>query len=124
MIAQEVGKVLPEVVKTGDQGDKSVAYTELVLVLIEALKQQQTTMEQQQTTLREQQMAMAEQQTTLKQQQTANQQQQTAIKEQQETMSELRERLAAVEQQSGLLKVSTSAGAKQRTPAIPGPSGL
>ena len=38
MIAQEVEKVLPELVKEGPDGMKSVAYQNLVAVLIEAVK--------------------------------------------------------------------------------------
>jgi hypothetical protein len=42
VIAQEVEQVLPEVVQEGPQGDKAVAYTELVPVLIEAVKELKT----------------------------------------------------------------------------------
>ena len=42
VIAQEVEKVLPEVVWTGDDGYKSVAYGNMVGLLIEAIKEQQT----------------------------------------------------------------------------------
>lgn len=42
VIAQEVQKVLPEVVSTDEQGFKSVAYGNLVGLLIEAIKEQQT----------------------------------------------------------------------------------
>jgi hypothetical protein len=41
VIAQEIEKVLPEVVNTSSQGDKAVAYTEIIPVLIEAIKEQQ-----------------------------------------------------------------------------------
>jgi hypothetical protein len=41
VIAQEVERVLPEVVMEGPDGEKAVSYTELVPVLIEAIKQQQ-----------------------------------------------------------------------------------
>jgi hypothetical protein len=41
VIAQEVERVLPEVVMEGPGGEKAVSYTELVPVLIEAVKQQQ-----------------------------------------------------------------------------------
>jgi hypothetical protein len=46
VIAQEVEKILPEVVNTGSDGTKSVAYTELIPVLIEAIKEQQKEIEQ------------------------------------------------------------------------------
>lgn len=39
LIAQEVEKVIPEVVTTGDDGMKGVAYSQLVGVLIEAVKE-------------------------------------------------------------------------------------
>jgi len=41
VIAQEIEKVLPEVVNTAPDGTKAVAYTELIPVLIEAIKEQQ-----------------------------------------------------------------------------------
>ena len=41
VIAQEVEAVLPELVHTDDKGMKSVAYTELIPVLLEAIKEQQ-----------------------------------------------------------------------------------
>ena len=39
MIAQDVEKVLPELVKTDSEGYKSVAYQNVVAVLIEAIKE-------------------------------------------------------------------------------------
>jgi hypothetical protein len=53
VVAQEVEKVLPEIVTTGKNGRKKVAYMELVPVLIEAMKEQQKTVEQQQKTISE-----------------------------------------------------------------------
>lgn len=47
VIAQEIEKVLPEVVNTSADGEKAVAYTELVPVLIEAMKEQQKVIEKQ-----------------------------------------------------------------------------
>lgn len=41
VIAQEIEKVLPEVVNTAPDGSKAVAYTEIIPVLIEAIKEQQ-----------------------------------------------------------------------------------
>jgi uncharacterized protein YlzI (FlbEa/FlbD family) len=41
VIAQEIEKILPEVVNTDAKGEKSVAYTEIIPVLIEAIKEQQ-----------------------------------------------------------------------------------
>ncbi|MBN2792047.1 MAG: tail fiber domain-containing protein, partial [Desulfuromonadales bacterium] len=50
LIAQEVEKILPEMVKTDASGYKSVAYTQLLPLLIEAIKaQQQRIMLQQQS---------------------------------------------------------------------------
>ena len=40
-IAQEVETVLPEIVKTGDDGYKSVDYARVTSVLVEAVKTQQ-----------------------------------------------------------------------------------
>jgi hypothetical protein len=45
VVAQEVERVLPEVVKEGPDGEKSVSYTEIVPVLIEAIKEQQKEIE-------------------------------------------------------------------------------
>ena len=41
VIAQEVEKILPEVVKEDEEGMKSVAYGNITAVLIEAIKEQQ-----------------------------------------------------------------------------------
>jgi hypothetical protein len=45
VIAQEIEKVLPEVVTTNDQGLKTVSYGNIVGVLIEAIKEQQVRIE-------------------------------------------------------------------------------
>lgn len=45
LIAQEVEKILPEIVKVDDNGDKAINYAELIPVLIEAIKQQQKMIE-------------------------------------------------------------------------------
>lgn len=51
LIAQEVEKVLPEVITTDARGYRSVAYQEIVPVLVEAVKEQQKTIEIQQKEL-------------------------------------------------------------------------
>jgi len=48
VVAQEVEKVLPEVVHTDNEGYKSVEYSHLVPVLIEAIKEQQEIINEQQ----------------------------------------------------------------------------
>jgi hypothetical protein len=53
VIAQEIEKVLPEVVNTDAKGEKSVAYTEIIPVLIEAIKEQQKIIEAQQKQIQE-----------------------------------------------------------------------
>ena len=45
VIAQEVEKILPEVVMTDSEGKKSVAYGNIVALLIEAMKEQQSTIQ-------------------------------------------------------------------------------
>lgn len=45
VIAQEIEEVLPEVVNTTPDGSKAVAYTEIIPVLIEAIKEQQKQIE-------------------------------------------------------------------------------
>ena len=47
MIAQEVEKILPELVNTDSDGYKSVEYSRVVAVLIEAMKEQQKTIDEQ-----------------------------------------------------------------------------
>lgn len=41
-VAQEVEEVLPEVVKTMPDGKKSMTYTDIIAILVEAMKQQQS----------------------------------------------------------------------------------
>lgn len=41
LIAQEVEKVVPEVVKEMNDGSKAIAYTDLIGLLVEAVKEQQ-----------------------------------------------------------------------------------
>ena len=45
VIAQEVEQVLPEVVSTKEDGTKGVKYDKIVPLLIEAIKEQQATIE-------------------------------------------------------------------------------
>ena len=45
-IAQEVEKVFPEVVKDMPDGTKAISYTDLIAVLVEAMKEQQAQIEQ------------------------------------------------------------------------------
>lgn len=51
VIAQEVEQVIPELVTTGADGYKSVEYTKLVAVLVEAMKEQQQIMAKQEATI-------------------------------------------------------------------------
>ena len=53
VIAQEIESVIPEVVKTNDEGYKLVDYAKLTVVLIEAMKEQQRMIEQLQKENRE-----------------------------------------------------------------------
>ena len=46
VIAQEIEKVIPEVVTTNDRGLKTVSYGNLIGVLIEAIKEQQIRIEE------------------------------------------------------------------------------
>ncbi len=61
LIAQDVEKVLPEIVKTDAEGYKSIAYTQIVPVLIEAVKTQQTIIEKQQKELKAQRQSLQSQ---------------------------------------------------------------
>ena len=58
VIAQEIEEVLPEVVNTAPDGTKAVAYTEIVPVLIEAIKEQQKIIEKQQQAIEKQQVRL------------------------------------------------------------------
>lgn len=53
LIAQDVEKILPEVVNTDKDGYKSIAYSQIVPLLIEAVKSQQQTIEGQQSQIDE-----------------------------------------------------------------------
>jgi len=46
VIAQEIEKIIPELVKTDDEGYKLVSYSKLSVVLIEAVKEQQAMIEE------------------------------------------------------------------------------
>ena len=53
VIAQEIEKVLPEVVETRDNGYKAVKYEKIVSLLIEAVKEQQVQIDELKTKLGE-----------------------------------------------------------------------
>lgn len=61
VIAQEVEKVLPEIVREGKVSGKAVSYTQIIPVLIEAIKEQQKTINE----LKAQQAVAMEQQRTI-----------------------------------------------------------
>ena len=58
LIAQDVERVLPAVVKTDAAGYKSIAYSQLIPVLIEEIKSQQVIIEQQQKDLKTQKQSL------------------------------------------------------------------
>ncbi len=58
VIGQEIEKVMPEIVKEDPEGYKGVAYTELIPILIEAVKEQQKVIGTQQKAMQEQQKEM------------------------------------------------------------------
>ncbi len=60
VIAQEVEKVLPEIVSTDNEGYKSVDYSKLTPLLIEAVKQQQKTISEQNKQILQLQKKIAE----------------------------------------------------------------
>jgi hypothetical protein len=62
LIAQEVEKILPEVVDADDNGYKSIQYSVMVALVIEAIKEQQNTIIEQQQKYKEQQNTIIEQQ--------------------------------------------------------------
>jgi len=50
-IAQEVEEIIPEIVAEGSNGYKTIQYSEVSSVLVEAIKEQQTLIETQQETI-------------------------------------------------------------------------
>ncbi|MCL5773164.1 MAG: tail fiber domain-containing protein [Firmicutes bacterium] len=93
VIAQEIEKVLPEVVNTEKSGEKGVAYSEIIPVLIEAIKDQQ----KQIAGLKEQQKAQQKQITEQQKQIDKLNAQQTQITELKAQNKLLEQRLMAVE---------------------------
>jgi hypothetical protein len=53
VVAQDLEKVFPEAVQEGPDGEKAVSYAELIPILIEAMKEQQTLIEVQQKDIQE-----------------------------------------------------------------------
>lgn len=53
VIAQEIEKIIPEAIKEASNGEKSVVYTEMIPLLIEAIKEQQKTIESQNKAMEE-----------------------------------------------------------------------
>jgi flagellar capping protein FliD len=102
-IAQEVEKVLPELVHTDRDGYKSVAYVNVVPVLVEAIKQQQ----QQIATQQQQIEALKQQSATLKKQyETAQDRKETEIAELKARYTALEATLASVLQRLERLETS------------------
>ena len=64
-IAQEVEKVVPEVVKTMQDGKKAITYTDLIALLVEGTKEQQEKIDQQQTEISALQTIVREQELDL-----------------------------------------------------------
>ena len=71
LIAQDVEKVVPELVYTDSKGYKAVAYDKLVPVLVEAMKEQQKMIEEERTARQKLQKTVDEQQTIIGELQTA-----------------------------------------------------
>ncbi len=53
VVAQDIQKVFPEVVQDSPEGEKAVAYSELIPILIEAMKEQQNLIDAQQKDIQE-----------------------------------------------------------------------
>lgn len=60
LLAQDVEKILPEIVYTGSNGYKSLDYTRIIPFLIEGMKEQQQTIEKQQQAIEQQQQQINE----------------------------------------------------------------
>ncbi len=65
IIAQEMEKVIPEVVNTDEEGYKSIEYAKLVALLIEAIKEQESVIQTQKTKLTLQQAQLSNVQSDL-----------------------------------------------------------
>jgi len=96
-IAQDLEKVVPEVVNTasGEAGYKSVAYAPLTALLVEAVKEQQTQIDSDKAELEQQ---LENQQQTINQQQAAIDEQQQTIENQQKLIEQMMEQLQSINQ--------------------------
>ena len=66
LIAQDVEKIFPELVKTDNNGYKAVSYEKLSVVLLEGMKEQQTQIESQKSQIESQQKQIDELKTLIK----------------------------------------------------------
>jgi len=121
VIAEEVGKVVPEVVTHEDNGRdaRGVEYSRLTALLIEATKEQQALIHRQQQQIRAQQAQLKAQQMESKLQQARINEQQNQIKSQ-ARLSELQQaQIAQLSSQvkaiQASLKTSARSGAEVRT---------
>jgi uncharacterized coiled-coil protein SlyX len=80
LIAQEVEKVLPELVHTDSKGYKTLSYDKLVPVLIEAIKEQQQIVDEQKKALTEKSKVVDEQKQIVSEQKKNLDDQQNAIR--------------------------------------------
>jgi hypothetical protein len=93
LIAQDVEKIIPEVVVTDDKGYKAVAYQNLVALLIEGVKEQQKTIETQSATITKLSIEL----NTVKEERVQTQKQ---VKQMQGDLSDISKRLLSVERVS------------------------
>jgi len=93
LIAEEVDKVIPEVVAHNDKDATGVNYDSLVGVLVEAVKEQEAKLEKQQQTAEQLQGLIQAQQSVIEE----LQKKQSKIEEQQKTISALSDKLSNLE---------------------------
>ena len=85
VIAQDIEKVFPELVNTNEQGYKSVNYTELIPLLLEAIKDQQALIDQLMTSVKSEEVKMKALRAQLQQQQQLTAVQQCLVQQMQDT---------------------------------------
>jgi len=107
LIAQEVEKVLPELVTEDEQGYKAVNYSKLPLVSLQAIKELKAENDTIKQKLSEQQALTSAQQQQLNQQQAQLAIQQQQLTQQQQEMAAVKKLLCASQPQADLCKVKS-----------------
>jgi hypothetical protein len=87
-IAQHVELTIPEIVLTDQQGWKSVQYSALIPVLVEAIKEQDAQIKEQELINKQQEVQIKQQEAQIKEEKIVNKQQEVQIKQQETQIKE------------------------------------